>query len=176
MKKFTLKKSTQGVQKPGKGLFSLKKAPLGGTKKTPKTPAAFQDHTHREEEPTDIVITSVEDIKTEQKGPLVIQPILDNHSWENRHLASIGKNPDDNDPPVVTEGVSIAKEASNRRRPAKRDIDSYPDPPTEESYKRVPVDQFGMAMLRGMGWTPEYESQKTKSQMMYKHEDIEESR
>ncbi|PBK91605.1 hypothetical protein ARMGADRAFT_1054263 [Armillaria gallica] len=34
----------------------------------------------------------------------------------------------------------------------KQDIDELPDPATLADYSRVPVSQFGAAMLRGMGW------------------------
>ncbi|KAK0454867.1 DExH-box splicing factor binding site-domain-containing protein [Armillaria borealis] len=34
----------------------------------------------------------------------------------------------------------------------KQDIDELPDPATLADYNRVPVSQFGAAMLRGMGW------------------------
>ncbi|KAG9040313.1 hypothetical protein FS837_000807 [Tulasnella sp. UAMH 9824] len=35
-----------------------------------------------------------------------------------------------------------------------RDMAELPDTATLEDYARVPVEQFGMAMLRGMGWKP----------------------
>ncbi|GAA5877621.1 hypothetical protein JCM3774_005360 [Rhodotorula dairenensis] len=36
----------------------------------------------------------------------------------------------------------------------KRDVDTRPDEASLDDYARVPVGQFGMAMLRGMGWQP----------------------
>lgn len=33
------------------------------------------------------------------------------------------------------------------------DIDTRPDAPTLDDYAAVPIEQFGMAMLRGMGWS-----------------------
>ncbi|GAA5833448.1 hypothetical protein JCM11251_003497 [Rhodosporidiobolus azoricus] len=36
----------------------------------------------------------------------------------------------------------------------KKDLDSRPDEATLDDYARVPVGQFGLAMLRGMGWQP----------------------
>ncbi|POY71607.1 hypothetical protein BMF94_5392 [Rhodotorula taiwanensis] len=36
----------------------------------------------------------------------------------------------------------------------KRDVDTRPDEASLEDYARVPVGQFGLAMLRGMGWQP----------------------
>ncbi|KAI6123425.1 DExH-box splicing factor binding site-domain-containing protein [Pisolithus croceorrhizus] len=35
----------------------------------------------------------------------------------------------------------------------RQDVDALPDCATEEDYARVPVSAFGLAMLRGMGWT-----------------------
>jgi len=36
----------------------------------------------------------------------------------------------------------------------KQDLDELPDEATLRDYERIPVSQFGMAMLRGMGWKP----------------------
>ncbi|GAA5899689.1 hypothetical protein JCM5296_001401 [Sporobolomyces johnsonii] len=36
----------------------------------------------------------------------------------------------------------------------KRDVESRPDMASLEDYARVPVGEFGLAMLRGMGWAP----------------------
>ncbi|KLO11864.1 hypothetical protein SCHPADRAFT_998559 [Schizopora paradoxa] len=36
----------------------------------------------------------------------------------------------------------------------RRDVVNRPDSATLEDYARVPVEQFGEALLRGMGWTP----------------------
>ncbi|KAH3679560.1 hypothetical protein WICMUC_000893 [Wickerhamomyces mucosus] len=35
------------------------------------------------------------------------------------------------------------------------------DMPTSEDYQRVPVEEFGVAMLRGMGWTGDSETKET---------------
>ncbi|KAI6128742.1 DExH-box splicing factor binding site-domain-containing protein [Pisolithus thermaeus] len=35
----------------------------------------------------------------------------------------------------------------------RQDVDALPECATEEDYARVPVSAFGLAMLRGMGWT-----------------------
>ncbi|PKI82718.1 hypothetical protein MVES_003449 [Malassezia vespertilionis] len=34
----------------------------------------------------------------------------------------------------------------------KRDVDTHPDAPSLEAYSDMPVEEFGAAMLRGMGW------------------------
>jgi hypothetical protein len=39
-----------------------------------------------------------------------------------------------------------------------RDLDALPEISTGDDYRNVPVEAFGMAMLRGMGWNPNDES------------------
>lgn len=39
-----------------------------------------------------------------------------------------------------------------------RDLDALPDESTGDDYKNVPIEAFGMAMLRGMGWNPNDDS------------------
>lgn len=34
----------------------------------------------------------------------------------------------------------------------RNDVKNRPDEATMEDYERVPVDQFGAALLRGLGW------------------------
>lgn len=43
--------------------------------------------------------------------------------------------------------------ASSETEALRRDLDSLPEPPSESggAYRHVPIDEFGMAMLRGMG-------------------------
>jgi len=36
----------------------------------------------------------------------------------------------------------------------KLDLSYRPDSPVESDYKRIPIQGFGEALLRGMGWTP----------------------
>lgn len=36
----------------------------------------------------------------------------------------------------------------------RQDVEELPEPATLDDYERVPVSQFGAALLRGMGWTP----------------------
>lgn len=45
-------------------------------------------------------------------------------------------------------------------------IDDAPDEDSDEEYKKVPVDQFGAAMLRGMGWKPSANSKIAKSTIL----------
>lgn len=44
------------------------------------------------------------------------------------------------------------------------DLNSRPTEPKEENYSKIPVSEFGAAMLRGMGWKgPEVENSKSKN-------------
>ncbi|KAK6453683.1 DExH-box splicing factor binding site-domain-containing protein [Scheffersomyces xylosifermentans] len=42
-----------------------------------------------------------------------------------------------------------------------RALEDAPDEDSEEEYNRVPVEQFGAALLRGMGWKPDHSKSKT---------------
>ncbi|KAF7976517.1 hypothetical protein HWV62_6333 [Athelia sp. TMB] len=37
----------------------------------------------------------------------------------------------------------------------KQDVETFPEPATLDDYARVPIEQFGAALLRGMGWDPD---------------------
>jgi len=55
--------------------------------------------------------------------------------------------------------IPMANDSSARRAPTeddafKQDVDELPDVATLEDYERIPVSQFGAALLRGMGWKP----------------------
>ncbi|KAH8116847.1 DExH-box splicing factor binding site-domain-containing protein [Phellopilus nigrolimitatus] len=45
----------------------------------------------------------------------------------------------------------------------RRDIVTRPDLPSLEDYERVPVEQFGQALLRGMGWKPGQAASRTRT-------------
>ena len=49
-------------------------------------------------------------------------------------------------------GQAIAEEYMNEDDRFKADVASRPDVASAEDYERVPVEDFGAAMLRGMGW------------------------
>jgi hypothetical protein len=44
----------------------------------------------------------------------------------------------------------------------KQDVVTRPDPATLEDYERVPVSEFGAALLRGMGWKPGQAASRTR--------------
>eukprot|EP01111_Echinosteliopsis_oligospora_P005872 TRINITY_DN1960_c1_g1_i1.p1 TRINITY_DN1960_c1_g1~~TRINITY_DN1960_c1_g1_i1.p1 ORF type:complete len:494 (-),score=189.56 TRINITY_DN1960_c1_g1_i1:75-1556(-) len=49
------------------------------------------------------------------------------------------------------DGISGISDESER---FKHDVNNRPDDPTEEEYEEMPIESFGEAMLRGMGWCP----------------------
>jgi len=48
----------------------------------------------------------------------------------------------------------------------RQDVEELPDSSTLEDYERVPVSQFGAALLRGMGWTEGTAASKNKKGMV----------
>jgi hypothetical protein len=162
MKKFSLKKKDESgkVGKPSLSLgkFSLKK----NNKETIHKTNVFEDSTTGIIPPEsvstiqsnkDIAITSIDDVAV-KKDPevLVIVPPKLNKAKIRSFLTAHEKLSSDEDEEDA--------EAVLNREKLTVPMDSSPDemgvtgePPTSESYQRVPVGQFGFAMLRGMGWT-----------------------
>jgi hypothetical protein len=46
----------------------------------------------------------------------------------------------------------------------RNDVDSRPDAPDFEAYERIPVEEFGAALLRGMGWQGEEKGRTTREE------------
>lgn len=44
----------------------------------------------------------------------------------------------------------------------KHEIEEHPEDVRFDVYERIPVEDFGVALLRGMGWNPEAEDENTK--------------
>lgn len=178
MKKFSLKKKTTGKEEKKIGSFSLKKQP----KKPSETPKLEENsifgHVQQPiSENKDIAITSINEVSNSTKDePLVIAPVINETSWEfkreelrrKRTLNNKEKSGEtEQTVPKLLNKDSLNINPNLLKSTGKININSYPDPPTSESYKKVPIDQFGMAMLRGMGWTPEYEREKAKNERQY---------
>lgn len=183
MKKFSLKKKTvdsgkvekNGKKKAGVIGFSLKNKNTLGTNDQGKE--ADDERNKR----GDIEITNVDEIgqKDTEKDALVIVPSKNSSSdWEARRkeyfeqqmkqekaeveekerelqrennleygLNNVQKN-DDSSKLTATANLSLT--------------DIGGENPTEESYSKVPVSSFGLAMLRGMGWNEEMERERRK--------------
>lgn len=86
------------------------------------------------EETTEVAMQVVEEETEDQKA---LRAILAEASGENQDEGPIL----DIIPPPISETDAL-----------KQDVEDLPDAATLEDYARVPVSQFGAALLRGMGW------------------------
>eukprot|EP01130_Rhizamoeba_saxonica_P001180 TRINITY_DN1107_c1_g1_i2.p1 TRINITY_DN1107_c1_g1~~TRINITY_DN1107_c1_g1_i2.p1 ORF type:complete len:284 (-),score=79.42 TRINITY_DN1107_c1_g1_i2:223-1074(-) len=57
-------------------------------------------------------------------------------------------------PPILRNRPKDFLEIEDENEKFKYDVESRPDIADAEAYERVPLEQFGEAMLRGMGWAP----------------------
>lgn len=149
--KFSIKKKqTKSVK------FSLKKSGRNHVAKT-----AFEDLTS--EANSNIQITSLDDIgksKDKSKKPeLVIKPRPNKDSWEARRRRALDSTTKSDDAKKLTYGLNTNQVKGTKDMPKKRNVkveqpqDTHNvTETTSESYKKVPVEEFGIAMLRGMGW------------------------
>ncbi|KAH9060077.1 DExH-box splicing factor binding site-domain-containing protein [Lactarius vividus] len=70
-----------------------------------------------------------------------------------------GAGGDDGDDGPVVDTIPLTNGGSVRRGPTeddafKQDVDELPNEASLADYERIPVAQFGAALLRGMGWKP----------------------
>ncbi|KAG7899277.1 hypothetical protein KL935_003587 [Ogataea polymorpha] len=124
--------------------FSLKK------KSTPlKRSELFEDEEKKDKK---VEITNVDDIQHKKDEPLVIKPALKQDGWEARRRQRTeqenkelhyGLNKMETERPQTT---------GSRLRGPKAIESQDGEVPALESYQIMPVEKFGEAMLRGMGW------------------------
>jgi hypothetical protein len=69
---------------------------------------------------------------------------------EEAIAALTGERSQKKGPDLVIQAAPLSEEEAYRRSVA-----AAPDPSTLEDYERVPVEEFGAALLRGMGWNGE---------------------
>lgn len=74
-----------------------------------------------------------------------------------RALLASAKGETDEELPAIP---SIPVRTLSEAEALKQDVEELPDVATLDDYERVPVSQFGAAMLRGMGWKPDAEKAK----------------
>ncbi|EIN13567.1 hypothetical protein PUNSTDRAFT_79197 [Punctularia strigosozonata HHB-11173 SS5] len=106
--------------------------------------------------------TPQEDAKTEEK---MEEELTDEQKAIKALIDSAVKGEDAGGPIIDT-----IPSASNRWQPVavteaeayKQDVEELPDVATLDAYDRVPVSQFGAAMLRGMGWKEGQAASRTK--------------
>lgn len=153
--KFSLKdKGKVGKPKPKVGAFSLKK----GKSKLKSSKAGFEVD---EDVSEAVEITTTEDLDTVQQE-LVIKPVAVSTRITKQAAYKVPKEKG------VKYGLNVREKESGpeprNEEPTLRGntLQEYPessgDDVTEDSYKKVPVSQFGLAMLRGMGFKGSVES------------------
>lgn len=192
MKSFSLKKkdgSSAGivkgtVQKKGFGGFSLKK------KIIEKKPPLNVNNAFGESIITDtkreVAITSTEDVfeVAEDEEALIIVPKQNVNSWESRRKEALEKNEKHEQEDILKKSKELDKNKLNYginhqqkivkeendvghksqlgTATVKKNLSEGAYQPTSESYQKIPVGKFGLAMLRGMGWTDDMEKTKKK--------------
>ena len=90
-------------------------------------------------------VNSDETIDDKAKRELLDEVNRDNEKWENR-----GENNSNMIIPMLLRNCvpSGFEEDDNF------DVSARADNPTIDDYEKIPVEEFGLAMLRGMGWKP----------------------
>jgi hypothetical protein len=99
---------------------------------------------------------AVEDTSEETEDQRAIRALLANADGDDGH-----------ERPTVTT-IPMTNGSSVRRAPTeddafKQDVDELPGEVTLEDYERMPVSQFGAALLRGMGWKPGEPASRNKT-------------
>lgn len=124
-------------------------------------PLDQQGHTKKTKRPSD----TKEDIKKEEKAEQAEQNITEKTKTLDEIAAEAIVNDAINaNKPIEVEGRSVPLTVQNQieglenitdeEERFKYDLASRPDEADEEAYEDMPIEEFGTAMLRGMGWTP----------------------
>ncbi|GMM27671.1 hypothetical protein DAMA08_003870 [Martiniozyma asiatica (nom. inval.)] len=162
-----MKKGGFSVKKPGKG----KGKGASKVKSVVKVSTNIFGETATTTKVSDkIEVKTLDDIeqKKQEKKELVIKPILNADSWEYKRreaLKQLRLQEENSEAKAEVELKEIEtklSESSEKSENLKIDINGADENPTEESYKQVPLAEFGMAMLRGMGWNEQFEREKIR--------------
>lgn len=99
------------------------------------------------------VDTTTQDAPTEPEPPIATED-----ERAIRALIADAEGGDGPEGPMV-DIIPMGNRSSTRRAPTeddayKEDVEELPNVATLEDYERMPVSQFGAALLRGMGWKP----------------------
>ncbi|ESX03010.1 hypothetical protein KL918_002217 [Ogataea parapolymorpha] len=124
--------------------FSLKKKSA-----SLKRSELFEDE---EKKDTKVEIRNVDDIQHKKDEPLVIKPVIKQDGWEARR-----RERTEQDNKELHYGLNKMEterpQTIGSRLLAPKSIESQDgEVPTLKSYEKMPVEKFGEAMLRGMGW------------------------
>ncbi|RKF60640.1 Pre-mRNA-splicing factor SPP2 [Erysiphe neolycopersici] len=111
---------------------------------------------------TNDVIQRKEDEKTESYANSMLQGKTDSRQKpqdldEEAFQALVGNNKEDKISNLIISAQNTPSrlDVISEYDAYKRAIASAPEPSTLEDYERVPVEEFGSALLRGMGWNGE---------------------
>jgi len=108
----------------------------------------------------DIAMTTETDVETVK----VAQETEDERALKVLLAEARGERSADDGPAIA----AIPSDADDWKAPAdegeayRRDVLRRPESATLEDYERVPVEQFGEALLRGMGWKPGQPASRTR--------------
>ncbi len=108
----------------------------------------------------DIAMTTETNVETVE----VAQETEDERALKVLLAEARGEKSADDGPAIA----AIPSDADDWKAPAdegeayRRDVLRRPDSATMEDYERVPVEQFGEALLRGMGWKPGQPASRTR--------------
>ncbi|KAI0246717.1 DExH-box splicing factor binding site-domain-containing protein [Lactifluus subvellereus] len=102
------------------------------------------------------------DSAVEPDPPTAVEDPSDLEDTEDQraiHAILASANGDDDHERPTVDIIPTTDGSSVRRVPTeddafKQDVDELPSEATLEDYERMPVSQFGAALLRGMGWKP----------------------
>jgi hypothetical protein len=108
-------------------------------------------------------VDTTQDVPTDTEHPLVTKDVATEDERAIRALIADAEGGDG------TEGdtVDIIPMANTSRRVPteddafREDVEDLPNGATLQDYERMPVSQFGAALLRGMGWKPGEPKQKS---------------
>ena len=73
-------------------------------------------------------------------------------SLEEEALDAVLKDAKQGVPIIALNKVPGIDDLQDENEKYLHDVSLRPDECTEEDYERVPIEQFGMALLKGMGW------------------------
>jgi len=110
-------------------------------------------------------VDTTQDVPAETETPLATKDVATEDERAIRALLADAEGGDSTEDPTV-DIVPMAN--SSRRAPTeddafREDIEELPNEATLQDYERMPVSQFGAALLRGMGWKPGEPASRNKN-------------
>jgi G patch domain/KOW motif-containing protein len=105
------------------------------------------------------------------KGPRQDSSFITEEDREAARLLQADAENPDATTEVATRVIAATKNSNTDREQYEQDLQRLPDEPNihSEQYQRVPIAEFGSALLRGMGWTGEESKGDTEMSMPRPH-------